>query len=691
MRSGPHRPLLPLLLSLAVVAAWAPHAAQAQHSDEHRSTTWATGPNRGGASELGATEEADLESTAGGWTSLAAEAERTPSAQVRRGGGEGAPAYLMLRGSDPAHVLVLLDRMPVHGALDTSFDLSLIPVELLGSMTVYRSNAPVQLGAPRPGGMVHLETRFLDDDGARISLTAGSYDTRRIHYAQQWRGRSGSTLMSVLYRGAQNDFEFFDDNGTPLNAGDDATSRRRNAHAASGSFLIRNRIRTAKWRLTSMLLGGAGSGGVPGIVSAPALHTSRQRLRAQFGFRAQRPRWPGDNSDLELVGGLSFDRRQYTDSRDELGVGAQELTERARLSMLGARTTHWLGKHTELATVLDWTAEAYRPQDAQQQPVVTRSQRHTLAAGLQTTFRFADRRLSLDLGTRVDLLLDRVARLGGAFTGAEQSLLWSPRGGISVNPIQTGPLRLQLYASFGLADRAPGFFELYGDRGTSSGNPDLRHERRLGYDVGARSVYTGEEFGWALSYGWFDRHADDLIVFVENGVGVAVPQNIAEARLRGHELAAEFNWGTHIRVAAQYTFLDALNREAAGSRYALPYRARHTWSAELGGGWAWFGASWRASGSSESFLDKRELRPLPARTIHNVELRFRPPALWSPELTIAVNNVFDDRTNEVELPDGGRPRSVPAAISDYVGYPLPGRAYYVTLSMTPGLSERRDR
>ena len=652
-------------------------------ADDYRSTTWAEPVSQQGASALGTTDSSDLEEAGEGFTTVADEVERTPSAEIRRGGGEGAPAYLTLRGSDPAHVLVLLDRIPVHGALDTSFDLSLIPVELLGAMTVYRSNSPVQLGAPRPGGMVHLETRFRDEDGAHLSMTTGSYDTRRIHYAQQWDSDSGATLVSALYRGASNHFSYFDDNGTPLNEGDDGTSRRQNAQTNSGAVLLRNRARTEHWRLTTMLLGSFRSGGVPGIVSAPALQTRRQMLRVQTGFRAQRSRWPRPNSDLELIGGLTFDRRHYRDEHDELGVGRQDLLERAWLGSASLRNAHWLGEHTEIATVLEWTGESYHPEDSQSGTVVTLARRNTSSAGAQVTVRLLERRLSLDGGARLDLLFSRVARRQGPPGATVRDLLWSPRGGVSVDPIQKGPLRLQFYLSGGLGDRAPGFFELYGDRGTSSGNPDLRPETRRGYDTGVRSTYAGETIVAAVSYGWFHRNADDLIVFVENGVGVAVPQNIEAARLRGHEVAMELSWKTHLRIAARYTNLDATSAGESANGFSLPYRSRHSWGGELGGGWRWLGARWSASGSSQSYLDRRELRPLPARMLHDLEITLRPPIDWEPSLTLSLHNVFDNRVHSVSLPDGGRQREVPAAIADYLGYPLPGRAFYLTLNFAP--------
>jgi hypothetical protein len=56
-----------------------------------------------------------------------------------------------------------------------------------------------------------------------------------------------------------------------------------------------------------------------------------------------------------------------------------------------------------------------------------------------------------------------------------------------------------------------------------------------------------------------------------------------------------------------------------------------------------------------------------------------------PAVTVGfeIHNLFDQRTEYVELVPPGSPRPIPvlAAVADFGGYPLPGRAFYGTVDL----------
>lgn len=637
----------------------------------------------------------DLEDAAESVTSLADEVEAAPSTQVRRAGALGAPAYVSIRGADPWQVRVVLDGVPLNGAHNTAFDLSTLPVELLGRVVVHRSNVPVQLGAPLPGGVLELETRA-GAPGTHVSVSGGSFGTRRIGVAQQSSGAYGDLLVAGVYSGAHNRFAFFDDGGTPLNDADDRTATRRNAHVDSGGLLVRHRIRAGGWRLTTLGLGTADVQGVPGLGSDQALQTELRRGRAFAALHAHRRHVAGTTAELGLLFGTSLEFQRYRDPGDELGLRAQDDRERSWLLVAGARPSFFPHGDVQVDAVLDWTGEGYRPDDGTERPVLRGLvRRDTLALGLQTTWSPWAGRVELTGAGRADVSSSRSALAG---FDERVEVAWSPHAGLGLEPWQGRAWSVRAFVNAGLSDRVPGFFELYGDRGLTVGNPALRPERRVGYDVGvqlsgrADGRAGGRRVGdaqrrvrGALSWGFFDRRVDDLILFVQSSQGVAVAQNIARAAIRGHELTFDGRWSDHLRLGATWSLIDAVDRSGGPEQGAqLPGRPVHTWAANAAATWRWVELDYRADGNGPFSVDRQGRRPMPARVEHDLSLVVRPDWAWRPALRFDVHNVADARTESVALPDGGERVQVDRAIADFVGQPLPGRAFYLTLTLRPG-------
>jgi len=259
----------------------------------------------------------------------------------------------------------------------------------------------------------------------------------------------------------------------------------------------------------------------------------------------------------------------------------------------------------------------------------------------------------------------------------------SPRLGVRAEVVRG----VTLLGNVGRYARVPTLAELFGNRGVIVGNPDLRPETARNADVGVRATppAAGPFTDAALEYAWFDQAIDDLILLVQNSQRIVRPENVTSAAVRGHEVSARMRVGRHLGVTANYTRQDTEDtgdvRPLRGKR--LPGRpadeayvrvdldwsrtrplplgraAARLWPARL---------SYEANVIAGNFLDRANVRRVDRRILHDVALSVDLP-VSTLRLTLEGKNLGDDRTRDV------------------LGFPLPGRSFFVTLAWNFG---RRD-
>ena len=216
--------------------------------------------------------------------------------------------------------------------------------------------------------------------------------------------------------------------------------------------------------------------------------------------------------------------------------------------------------------------------------------------------------------------------------------------------------RLAFKANAGRVFRIPSFFELFGDRGGVVGNVNLRPEYGFAWDGGVRYSDGTNTLELAL----FDHRYEDLIQFVHTSQATSRPVNIGNARVYGLEITARRRFGPRLELSGNYTFQDARDQSAipylAGN--VLPNRPPHALfvraKAQLG---RWT-LAYDYSLEDGSFLDQANRRPLSMRQIHNAGV------------------IVDTR---LRLQIGLEARNLSGAqIADTWGYPLPGRAFFLS-------------
>lgn len=581
---------------------------------------------------------------------------RTTGVQVRSLGGLGAFSTISVRGSSSEQVEVYLDGISLNAALGGGVDLSNLPLSHIGRIEIQRGAGQEGGGL---GGTVHIRTRDPSSSRHDVSASWGSFDTRTMNTmltarSGRWRG-----FVLVDYTASDNDFRFLDDNGTEYNANDDAFTERRNSDLLSGSLLAKSRHSLTDARSLSLhqTLFWKHQG-IPGLSNNQSadvrFDTFRSLTEAVYEDRSCLGRAVARHALYFTHTGESF-----RDEMGEVGVGRQDNDDRTRSA--GFRTeTRWPLASGHLVRLTGEIArESYDPTAHIQ--LIT-----PLFAATRWDFK-ATGGLDLALPRRAGVWSSRLetghlrSRLAGrnpfAFSpqapdSSQSETRISANTGVRLDLTPT----LAFKANVGRSERAPSFFELFGDRGGVIGNTGLKPERAITWDAGWR--YDMPAVSAEAVY--FDHRYDDLIQFFQTSQATSRPHNIGKARVRGLEFTTMVAIDP-IAVSANYTLQDATDRSDIPSQRgnALPNRPRHELSTRasirLGAVTARYDYTFEAG----NFLDPANRRPLKARHLHGASL----------EVVVARRIRFAIETRNITN----------AQVNDVWGYPLPGRAWFISL------------
>jgi hypothetical protein len=622
------------------------------------------------------TTRVDLDDPWAGDDDVAGRLDAVPSVAVRRSGGSGQSAWVSVRGAAPVHTRVLLDGVPLHGAADTSFDLAALPLDLLDRIDVYRGYVPIAMMGAAAGGVVDLRTATPDGPGVIATVGGGTLGGRSASVAASGETGAHQLLGVIAMDGAEGDFVYRDDNGTPLEPRDDVErARRQNNEHNAVAALARHRFGGGGWRADTVLVGAFRQAGAPGTIATSAADASQQQWRLHLATRARRTRLLDDRLDLEFGASASVRELALRDPSGELFTGLPgEYSD--RVSMVGAtlQPTFWPAGPVRLHLAFDGTDETYSPSSSSGRIAAGRT---TLGVGAELVAR-STIGLEAALQGRTEVLVER----GDNERDDQLLVMPAARLGWGADVGENGTFDVS--ATGEVAARNPGFAELYGAGDLIVGDPALRPESRAGAELGVRGGLTTEAVSLSGELAGWARSIDDLIVFYDNGSGVARPRNLDRGDLRGVELATAVAWHEWLSLTTTLSLLDARDG-ATGDR--LPWRPPWSFDATLGGGYRQVRAQWQTQAAAGFSIDEAGLSGRPARVTHDVRAAWVP--CFEPRLRLAVqlDNVFNLREGSVDYFDGGTAVSVDKPVYDVLGYPLPGRTFFVSLSFNSGSFE----
>ena len=459
-------------------------------------------------------------------------------ANAVQSGGAGQQASVFLRGANSAHTLALLDGVRLNDSSNPAgqYDFGLDTLGGLDRVETLRGPASAIYGSDAIGGVVNLIPRRSATSAFApfLEASAGSFDTKRALMGAA--GSAGGVDYGVSA-------DVFDTDGYDLvpkrmstHTGNPdgarvatfTASARANFGAWAGDVLLRERSSRTEFDTFS--------GGPFFDLRAddPALDTRDDQSVWRVGAET------GEALRFRVSGG------QVRNDRVETDAGFQDSAAQATQSFIDANA-RWTRGETVVTGGLAFNRDAIetQPQFANQLSV---------SEDQKAAYLIAQTPLAAHFDATASVRGDNYASFGTHATyGVGIVAAFAP---------------LRVFASYGVAFRAPSLSERFERSLFNVGNPGLDPERSRSWEIGA-DWKAGEALTLGASY--YQTRINDLINY---DFALLKNVNIDRAKIDGAEAnidAHPFAWGA-LRLAYDYT--DATNALTGAE---LTRRPRDSW------------------------------------------------------------------------------------------------------------------
>lgn len=597
-----------------------------------------------------------------------------PSVHVRRLGADGSFGTVSVRGSAAAQVAVFLAGVPLTSAADPAVDVGTLPLWPGARFRVHRGFAPASLGTTGYlGGVLAIDPPDARAGSRTESwLAAGSFGSLKVRAGDV--RRIGDLALATGVHASRTDSDFTYQVADPVRGAIGERVRENAHHVAAGA------IHRAEWSrpwgaLGAMIHVDARRQGVPGSIARPTRFASLEgtRLLAAADVRARA-------GPLSVVHAALWGRREtstFADPRSELDRTRTRTIADQIVEATGG-SVGWRARRFDSLTLgvfADGRAERFGPGDSPGGPV--RATRIAGGVGCETEWR-ATRALTLAASCRLDARRDEAEGadvLASAPSGPSTDFAPSGHAGASLRIDDT----LVLSAHAGALWRPPSFVELYGDRGALLGDPSLRPERAIAADVGAHgAIALASRATLAYEVVAFATRATDLVAFVQHGQSTLLARNVDRAVIAGGEAMIAL-LAPSLRTSASYTLLatENLGADPVARGRPLPGRPVHDLAYDAAYRVGPVRVRYAIDAIAGTTIDVAGTAMLPARVLHAAGIALDVPGAPGLRAGVDVTNLFDQRVFYIDSPLLGRPVAVP--VSDFFGFPLAGRAVWVTV------------
>jgi len=476
-----------------------------------------------------------------------------------RAAGRRVDAYL--RGANPSHTVVFVDGVPVNSTTSGAFDFTDLELLNIESIEVLRGPQSTLYGSTAIGGVISITTKkgegpFHGD----LSAEYGSFNTHREVFRAS--GGNDEADFSVGIANTMSD-------GINIAEGskhEDLTGLTHPDRTTPAAYLGEDDAYEAQTGSTRVGFNVLEDG------------------RLDFTLRWIEALQEGDDSPINpadlwasydfLIDDPTFEREQNSQTLSL--VGSKPLTERWEPSL------RFAFRLDEMETRSDRNPDVNEEADSQTfnaelQNDVTVTDSDQVTFGIEYESEQADIEGNYDKSTCAYglylqnqlTLLDALHLVAGVryddHSTAGDETTYRFTAAYLLDEFGT-----KLHGSVGTGFRTPTLNSLFYTSMMGQGNPDLKPEKSLGFDIGIEQRFFEDRIVADVTY--FKNEVEDLIDWAPVG-GVWMPSNVGMAEIKGVESSVRAEVMDRLALRAAYTYMNTEDRD---EDRPLRRRPRHT-------------------------------------------------------------------------------------------------------------------
>ncbi|MFC1538798.1 TonB-dependent receptor domain-containing protein [Candidatus Latescibacterota bacterium] len=592
---------------------------------------------------------------------------QTPGANISSMGGLGDYTEISLRGSYSNQVNVYIDGMLLNEAIGGSVNLSTIPLTQVERIEVWRSGAPAVFGGDTSGGVINIKTRDMAAGQNTVSLGYGSFNTLTAGSVINIPLGMSKFYVTLDHSSSDNDFEYKSDNGTMYNKEDDYTARRNNDEYQSTNLLSKFSHLFDNGMLLELsehILSSKNN--IPGKdnkrYSDASLETHKNLFQAKVTLNPLFREMLYFEPRFYHI----FNTEHYRDKSGTVGWGFQDNIYNTNTFNVIAPLSMRLGRRVHFNLGATAKHESFRPDFKLESFAPLSSDREQLGILFDAFYSTPGERVTVTTNVRRERLFSSFEGQPSSFnrTTPESEFHFLTNSQIGLKYTINGQIAVK--ANYGDIKRVPSLYELFGDRGTTLSNKDLKPEHTHRWDAGSimrfgdNSTHLSGSFEWA----YFENNYTNLIQWYTDDGGFVTPDNVAGSYVKGIETI----WNTRIfrnivctgNWSLQKSKVTEEDRKYFRDKQ-LPNRPLHYGNLKLEYPFKRCSLFWMLNSKSSYYLDRtnQDYKRYPGRTLNDIGLSFR---LMENKTVVSIiaKNISDVRTFDIQ------------------GMPKPGRSFMIT-------------
>ena len=497
--------------------------------------------------------------------------------------GVGQYTTPRIRGAEGQQVLVFENGVPVNDLNGSGANIGSISLNNIETINIYRGFVPMELSATAIGGAIDIQSNTKKNKEGHSRFHLGSYGVYQLSLNQNYLYDDISGNIQLEQSSADNNFIYKEQQpvsspSTPKNEERHNNGTKNENIGTSFEYKIKpDQILSIKTNYKNNKRHIAGK--INSQNNKTNISSTENTVITSYKNN-------GFTGTYTYKNGTEI----YDDREGKIGLGEQHNQYDSNFHKINA--TYSKNLRTSIATINQQiqqeTVNSYYlniPNSSNENCLeIEKCDNEFKRTQLNTGLRIQSE-LTSNMNSNIQIVKSWVE--DKSINNSNNSNHFSFFSGLSYNPIQ------QLIASINISKqiRIPNTNEMFGDRGTTLGNPELKPEKSLSTEIGFENYNQNSHFSFYI----FHREVDDNISAEQDNRGVIKFSNIAQTRFQGAEFGFDISFNPYISYLGNVTYKkgiitdnnleSTINNEVSGHRtlsanHSLLF-AFNTWNAKI--------------------------------------------------------------------------------------------------------------